>query len=127
MSEMNIDLSAVELPKKKKQAPVIEIDDKLPEMVEVADDELPDGEELPPLKGMPAAKGAPGKPAVPAKAAPPAKPGTPAKAAPAAVPARAAANEPAAKKSRKWVWWAAGTTAPAGGGVVLAHFVLHLF
>ncbi len=127
MSEMNIDLSAVELPKKKKQAPVIEVDDKLPEMVQVADDELPEGEELPPLKGMPAAKAAPGKAAVPAKAAPPVKAGMPAKAAPAAVPAKAAANDPAAKKSRKWVWWAAGTTALAGGGVAVAHFVLHLF
>lgn len=138
-AELNVDPSQVELPKKK-APPKIEVDDKIPDLVAVRDDELPEGEELPPLeipkKGAAnaavakagnagAAKGAAA--AAPVKAAPvkggaaaPARAASPA-AKPASVP------EPAAKSSKAWIWWTTGLVAVGGAGAAVAHFVFGVF
>jgi len=155
LSELDVDLSKVELPKKK-NAPVVlpDSDDGIPDLVTVADGELPDGEELPPLeypKGKGPAKGgaaaAPAKaaPSAPAKAAPsapakvapsaPAKVGAPVPATkPAGSPSAAVAGKPGApaattpvKKSKAWIWITSGVVVLGGGGAAIAHFVLHLF
>jgi len=141
LTEMDVDLSKVELPNKKKlPAKLPDSDDGIPDLVTVRDDELPEGEELPPLeqpkgKGAPQKGGAaaskptaaPTKPAAaPAKAAP-----VPAKAAP--VPAKAAATPAPAnapeekKKSKVWLWVTLGAVGLGGAGAAVAHFVLGLF
>jgi len=149
LSEMDVDLSKVELPKRK-NAPVVlpDSDDGIPDLVTVGDGELPDGEEVPPLeypKGKGPTKGGAAAPPAKAPAAAPAKPSTavPAKA-PAAVPAKAptvvakagagvpakpgsADAAPTEKKSKTWLWIASGVIVLAGGGAAVAHFVLHLF
>ncbi len=134
LGELDVDLSKVELPKKKKPLPVLpDSDDAIPDLVTVADDELPEGEELPPLekpKGKAAAPAA--KAAAPAaKAATPA-PKAAAPAAKAAAPTVAKAATPAAseapkKKSKAWLWITTGVVVVGGGGAALAHFVFHLF
>lgn len=146
LSEMDVDLSKVELPKKKdRPAALPDSDDGIPDLVTVADGELPDGEEVPPLeypkgkgptKGGAAVPAKPGAPvpakapaAVPAKApVVAAKPGAPvpAKAASAGPTAGAPANAPE-KKSKAWIWITTGVVVLGGGGAAVAHFVLHLF
>jgi hypothetical protein len=137
IAEMDVDLSKVELPKKKNApAPLPDSDDGIPDLVAVRDDELPDGEELPPLedprkKGAAPAKGAPAPAAkavtAPAKVAAPAAKAVPAVAA-KAVPAAAQAGAPAeAKKSKTWLWVSVGLVTLGGAGAAVAHFVLHLF
>ncbi len=146
LSDMNVDLSKVELPNRKKPAlPATKDDDLgLPELVTVADNELPEGEELEPLPdpkkgGKPAAgpakAAAPGKPAAaapakPAAAAPgkPAAAAAPAKAAVvAAKPGAPATADAPAKKSKLWLWLTLGTTAVGAGGLAVAHFVFGVF
>lgn len=150
LSELDVDLSKVELPKRKLPAKLPDSDDGIPDLVTVAEDELPEGEELPPLeqpkgkgappKGAPApaaGKGAPspakvaptsGKPAVgPAKAPVAAKAGTapvPAKAGVAPAPAGAPEDK---KKSKLWLWITLGAVGVGGAGAAVAHFVLGLF
>ncbi|MFO0750100.1 MAG: hypothetical protein U1F43_31180 [Myxococcota bacterium] len=142
LSELNVDLAQVELPKKAaKPSPIAAAKDDdlgIPDLVTVKDDELPEGEELEPLPD-PKGKGAPAKPAAaPAKpgAAAPAKPGVPAVAAKPGAPAVAAGKpgsaaspsaDAAPKKSKRWLWITAAATTIGGAGVVVAHFVLHLF
>lgn len=152
-AELNVDPSQVELPKKK-APPKIEVDDKIPDLVMVKDDELPEGEELPPLevpkKGAPGAKGAgtaaaaaaqkgavagAAKGGAPAPATPAAK--APAAAAPvkggaaapakAAVPAKAAEPVEAKKGSKAWLWWTTGLITLGGAGAAVAHFVFGVF
>jgi phage shock protein A len=142
-AELNVDPSKIELPKK--AAPkALEVDDKIPDLVTVADNELPEGEELPPLE-MPK-KGAPAKPGAPAPAA--AKPGTGAPAKPtAAAPAKAPtpapkaatpaakssptpaqpAAEPPSSGSKTWLWVSLGIVGLGGAGAAVAHFVYGLF
>jgi hypothetical protein len=144
-ADLNVDLSKVELPNKKK-APAIEVDDKIPDLVSVRDDELPDGEELPPLempkKGAPPPKGAAAAPAkggaapAPKAAAPaPVKGGAaaPAPAKAALAPAKATAtptakaSEPAKASSKAWLWWTAGIVTVGGAGAAALHFVWGVF
>ncbi|MCC6622786.1 MAG: hypothetical protein IT385_16110 [Deltaproteobacteria bacterium] len=138
LSEMNVDLSKVELPNRKKPAlPATKDDDLgLPDLVTVADNELPEGEELEPLPTAPTKGGKPAapatKPATPAgkvaaagkpTAPPAAKAGPPSTAAKGAAPA---ASE-APKKSKTWLWITLGATALGGAGLAVAHFALGLF
>jgi len=140
-AELNVDPSQVELPKKKTPAK-IEVDDKIPDLVAVRDDELPDGEELPPLeipkKGAPPPKGAAPAPAkggaaASAKAAAPvAAPVRGGAAAPAkaiAAPTVKAASTPAkpSKGSKAWLWWTAGIVTLGGAGAAALHFVWGVF
>lgn len=150
-AELNVDPSQVELPKKK-APPKIEVDDKIPDLVMVKDDELPEGEELPPLevpkKGAPGAKGAGTAAAAAAQkgavagaakgAAPAGAAKVPAASGPvkggAAVPAKAAsapakgAPAPEAKKgSKAWLWWTTGLITLGGAGAAVAHFVFGVF
>ena len=147
-AELNVDPNQVELPKKK-TPPRIEVDDKIPDLVMVKDDELPEGEELPPLevpkKGQVnaaaaaaaakgavagAAKGAPAAAAKPAAASGPVKGG-------AAAPAKATATPPAKaapaatpeekKGSKAWLWWTTGLITLGGAGAAVAHFVFGVF
>jgi len=115
LSELDVDLSKVELPKKKSPAKLPDADDGIPDLVTVGDTELPDGEELPPL-ATPKGKGATAK-----GAASPAK--TPA--ATRAVPGQSSGVP--SKKSRLWLWIGAGTLVLGGGGAALAHFAFGLF
>jgi len=139
LADMNVDLSKVELPNRKKPALPASKDDDLglPELVTVADNELPDGEELEPLptapakggKAAPAAK-APPTPAAKAvasgaKGAPTAAGSKPVAAAPAVKPGAAGGEAP--KKSRAWLWITLGATAVGGAGLAIAHFALGLF
>lgn len=146
-AELNVDPSQVELPKKK-APPKIEVDDKIPDLVMVKDDELPEGEELPPLevpkKGQVnaaaaaaaqkgavagAAKGAAPAGAAKAPAASgPVKGGAAVPAKAAAAPAKAAVPAPEAKKgSKAWLWWTTGIITLGGAGAAVAHFVYGAF
>lgn len=146
-AELNVDPSQVELPKKK-APPKIEVDDKIPDLVMVKDDELPEGEELPPLevpkKGQVnaaaaaaaqkgavagAAKGAAPAGAAKAPAASgPVKGGAALPAKAAAAPAKAATPAPEAKKgSKAWLWWTTGLITLGGAGAAVAHFVFGVF
>lgn len=143
-ADLNVDLSQVELPNKKKAPAKIEVDEKIPDLVAVRDDELPDGEELPPLempkKGAPPPKGAAAAPVRGGAAAPapkaaaqaPVKGGAAApaaaKAAPApAVKASAPPAEPAKASSKAWLWWTAGIVTLGGAGAAALHFVWGVF
>ena len=137
LKDMDVDLSKVELPKKKNApAPLPDSDDGIPDLVTVKDDELPEGEELPPLEapkkgaakpGAPAAKPAASaaKPAAPAAKAP--APAAPAAKTPAPAAKPGAAAPTAEKKSKAWLWITSGVVVLGGGGAALAHFVFHLF
>jgi hypothetical protein len=139
-AELNVDPSQVELPKKK-APPKIEVDDKIPDLVAVRDDELPEGEELPPLEipkkgavsaavGKAAASGATkgAAAAAPAKAGP-VKGGAAAPAKPAAPPVKAASapEQAPARSSKAWLWWTTGIVALGGAGAAVAHFVFGAF
>ncbi len=143
-ADLNVDLSQVELPNTKKAPPKIEVDEKIPDLVAVRDDELPDGEELPPLempkKGAPPPKGAAPAPVKGGAAAPAPKAAAPApvkggaaapalaKAAPApAVKASSTPAEPAKASSKAWLWWTAGIVTLGGAGAAALHFVWGVF
>lgn len=144
-AELNVDPSQVELPKKK-APPKIEVDDKIPDLVMVKDDELPEGEELPPLEvpkkgaGVAAAaaaqKGAvagAAKGAAPAGAAKvpaasgPVKGGAAVPAKAASAPAKGAPAPEAKKGSKAWLWWTTGLITLGGAGAAVAHFVFGVF
>ena len=137
LSELDVDLSKVELPKKR--TPLPDSDDGIPDLVTVPDNELPDGEELPPLehpkKGAAPAKAAaaPVKGGAAAKAAAPAAPAprptapAPGKSAVAAPAAKPAATEEPKKGSKAWLWITTGVLVVGGGGAAVAHFVLGWF
>lgn len=125
MAEMGEDLPA---PKRASGPTMADDDDEfvIPDLVEVGDDELPEGEELPPLEGPAKGKGgAPAKgapvPSVAAKAGANAAPGgarlpVPAK---STLPAKSGGAD-GAKKGGKGVWIAVGGAVVAVGGTVAA-------
>lgn len=149
-AELNVDPSQVELPKKK-APPRIEVDDKIPDLVSVRDDELPEGEELPPLevpkKGAQAVAQKAGAAAVagatkaassgpvkggaaapkPAGAAPVPATVSADKPAPSNADAKKASGGPGEKKSKAWLWWTTGVVALGGAGAAVAHFVFGVF
>lgn len=100
----------------------------IPDLIEVGSDELPEGEELPPLEAPGKGKAAPGKAlSVAAKAGANAAPGgarLPA-AARGALPATGGAGAP--PKSRARLWVAVGTTIIVVGGAVGALFAFGIF
>lgn len=139
MSDLNVNLDEVELPKKKGlPAKVADDDLGIPDLVDVKDNELPEGEEddLPPLKGEKY-----NIPKGPAKgAAPPAKGGAAAAAKGGAVAAAKGGSVAVAKPgtpakmgdapksgSKRWLWISGAVVTLGGAGAAVAHFALHLF